>query len=319
MQPQVDIVVTCAGRKSYLVEIFGRSDRMGTLAAVDADPDATIQYHAPEFRLVPPVVSEPEAYIDSLVEIGDELDIDCIVPQNDLDLVAIAEARNEFLEHGIRVAGAPASVTRAVGDKLHMADWMERHDLPYPQTWRPSKTPEQALPVVVKARRGQGSARLEKVDQRRKLEGLDPKQVVAQPMVEGTEYNLDILRTSEGEIVSVVPKEKLEMRNGATNKARSVDSSELVELGRKIGRATEHVGSIDVDVMVEAETGRTWVLDINPRIGGGFPYTNRYCSRYVDALLAICAGEAPDPFIGEYRPGVRVDREFRYFEVESER
>lgn len=318
MQSPVDVALTCVGRKSYLVGIFERSDRLGTLAAVDANPEANIQFYAHEFRVVPPVVDEPEAYIDSLVELCGELDLDCIIPQNDLDLITIAEARDRFRDHGVEVTGAPAPVTRAVGDKLEMVDWMERHDLPYPETWHPSEVPEDALPVVVKARRGQGAARFETVRDRRRLEQLDPDEVVAQPQIEATEYNLDILRSAGGEIVSVVPKEKLEMRNGATNKARSVETPDLLELGCRIGRATEHVGSIDVDVMVDPATEQKWVIDINPRVGGGFPYTSRYAPRYVDALLAICNGEEPEPFLGEYRRDVRIDREFRYFEVDSD-
>jgi len=317
MQSAVDVALTCVGRKSYLVGIFEQSNRLGTLAAVDANPEANIQFYADEFRVVPPVVDEPEAYVDSLVEFCEELDLDCIVPQNDLDLIVVAEARERFREHGIEVAGAPAPVTRAVGDKREMVEWMERHGLAYPRTWSPSEVPDSALPVVVKARRGQGAARFDTVRDPERLEELDPEQMVAQSQIDGIEYNLDILRSAAGEVVSVVPKRKLEMRNGATDKARSVEAPDLLELGCRIGRATEHVGSIDVDVMVDPETERAWVIDINPRVGGGFPYTSRYAPRYVDALLAICNGENPEPFVGEYRRGVRIDREFRYFEVDS--
>ena len=314
MSRAVNVLLTCVGRKSYLVGILENSSRLGTLVAVDSDQDATIQYHAPRFEVVPKVVSDPDAYLDALLDLCERRSIDCVIPQNDLDLVELADARDRFTKRGILLAGASSDVTRAVRDKLRMVDWMEEHDLPYPKTWKASEAPAEELPAIVKSRLGQGSARLERASEPSDLEGLDDREVVVQRMVDGTEYNLDILRTKEGRVVSVVPKRKLEMRWGATHKAESIDSDELIDLGIRVGQATGHVGSIDVDVMISERTGESWVIDINPRVGGGFPFTSHFCPEYVDALLAICGGEEPAAFLGDYRPDVRVDREFRYFE-----
>jgi carbamoyl-phosphate synthase large subunit len=305
--------LTCVGRKSYLVDIFGQSDRLGTLVAVDSDPEANIQFHAPHFATVPQVVSEPEAYAEALLELCETHDIDCIIPQNDLDLVALADVREDFRRQGVEITGAGPEVARAVRDKLQMADWMADQGLAYPKTWRPDETPSDAFPVIVKSRFGQGSAGLQTVDDRAELAGLDGDEVVAQQMAPGTEYNLDILCRRDGEVVSVVPKEKLEMRYGSTHKAESVDRPDLVELGVEVGEAVGHVGAIDVDVMVGADD-TLQVIDINPRVGGGFPFTSFFCPAYVDALLAIAGGESPEPFLGDYEAGRRVDREFRYFE-----
>lgn len=316
MTTEANILLTCVGRKSYLVGIFERSERLGTLVAVDSDEEATIQFHAPHFHTVPQVVSDPQAYADALLELCEDYDIDCVVPQNDLDLVELADARERFRASGVEVTGAPPETARAVRDKIAMADWAAEHDLNYPQTWRPSEVPDDALPVIVKSRRGQGSAALDEIEDPEVLARLDGDEVVAQRMLPGAEYNLDILARRDGRVVSVVPKKKLEMRYGATHKARSVDDPELVELGVKVGAAVGHVGAIDVDVMVD-EAGRRHVIDINPRVGGGFPFTSIYCPEYVDALLAVAAGDAPTPFLGEYEANRRVDREFRYFETDG--
>ena len=317
MSDNVNALLTCVGRKSYLVGMFERSERLGTLVAVDSDAAATVQYHAPHFRAVPAVIDDADAYVAALLELCEEFDIDCILPQNDLDLVQLADARGRFRDAGVEVAGAPAEVARSVRDKLEMAKWMDEQGLPYPDTWLPSQVPPETFNFIVKSRSGQGGAGFTPSPTRQSLGDLDEDAYVAQQKITGVEYNLDILRSRGGEVVSVVPKRKIEMRWGATHKAESVEAPELVELGVEVGRATGHVGSIDVDVMVSEKTGEMWVIDINPRVGGGYPFTTHFCEDFTDALLAVCAGEEPDPFLGEYRRGVRVDREFRYFETRA--
>lgn len=242
--------------------------------------------------------------------------IDWIIPQNDLDVLELAEARPRFRAHDIEIAGADAETVRIVEDKYRIRRWMERHDLPYPTTWAGGALDTYDGSVVVKPRYGHGSKGVE-IRREGDVSDLEGETHVVQPELEGPEYNLDILRGPDAGVLSVVPKRKLEMRWGATHMARSVDSPELVDLGVAIGEAVGHVGAIDVDVMADRSEDDYYVIDINPRVGGGFPFTYHVCPAYVEALVDLCRGQSVDPFLGEYASDVRIHREFQYRPVDA--
>lgn len=289
----------------------------GRVVAVDADPLATVREKVEIFRVVP-ALADNEAYVSALLRLCHEFGIDCVLPVNDLDLLVLAESRDLFEGLGVRVMGAEADVVKVLGDKLEAARWLESQGVPCVETASASEADtllsDHDFPLVAKARFGQGGERLRLCRGRDDLEALDEDMVV-QPRLETEEYNLDILRDPAKGVLSVVPKRKLAMHGGWTEKSVSVDEPALIDLGSRLGDAVAHVGGIDVDVMRDGD--RFVVLDVNPRIGGGFPHTSFFCPGYVDALLSVGAGVSPEPFIGEYRKGVTVYRDQYYFECKA--
>jgi carbamoyl-phosphate synthase large subunit len=313
-----NVLLTFSGLKNYVREILAHSAHAGEILAADSDPLAPIGQHGGSFHVVPRVVDEA-AYVASLMRLCTRQRVDCLLPLNDLDLAVLAREAPRFEDAGTRVLGAPEDVVAATRDKLAMASWLAQRGLPSPPTALAGDGQEFAArhgwPLIAKARSGQGSERLRLVRDVRELAQLDAHQVI-QPLRRGVEHNLDILRDPRAGVLSVVPKRKLEMRNGSTHHAVSVESPQLVELGVRLGEALRHAGTADVDVMVgehEAE-----ILDVNTRVGGGFPYTAMCCPEYVDALLLVGLGESPQPFLGRYQRGVRGFRDVVYLRGREE-
>ena len=303
---KANILMTCCGRKTYLAEIFRSSPLCGLLAAADSDPRATIRQFVDEF-IESPALGDERGYIDALFDACDSFEINAIIPQNDLDLVLLAKHRARFESAGVRVLGVPWRVASAMADKLESATWLHDHGIPSPET---SLFLADAvdLPVVAKSRFGQGSHGLHICRTVNDLQRVG-KNSVAQALLEGKEFNLDILRDSFGVVRAVVVKRKLAMRDGSTDKAVSVRDQGLEALGRRLGDALELEGSADVDV-IQTDEG-DFVIDVNPRIGGGFPFTAQICPAYVDALLKIALHQRPDNIEG-YPQGVEIHRETRY-------
>lgn len=308
---ELSILLTFAGRKAYLADLLRRSPRATRVLAVDADETATVRWTADGFAVVPPV-SEEDAYVEALCAFCRDHAVDAVAGLNDMDLLVLAKRRSEIEAAGARVLGAEEATLEALQDKLAVGHWLEERGFRYPETSLPAVARCPKPPFVIKQRFGQGSQGL-----RACRSPVDPKtlgdDMIIQRLLEGDEFHLDILRAEDGEVKAVVPKLKLAMADGSTDKARSVDAPELLDLGRRLGEAVGHVGSIDVDVMVSE--GVAYVLDVNARLGGGLPFTAVVCPRFVDALLDIAGGGTPAAFMGEYRQGVDVHRTWRYFEV----
>lgn len=307
-------LLTFVGRKGAIWRIVGRAARAGVILGVDADPNAAASLAMQPFRTVPPI-TDRTAYARALLALCDEFHIDCIIPMNDMDLSVLSAGRPAFEAAGVRVLTVPDKIIVRTQDKLFAASWLRENGFSTPRTIAAADAvddPSLRFPAITKLRSGQGSGGLGLIRTPDELADL-PSDAVVQDWIDGEEFHLDILRTGEGTVVAVVPKRKLEMQGGSTVRAVSVDDPELIDLGVKLGRALEHVGSVDVDVM--RKDGVDFVLDVNPRLGGGFPFTSIFCPAYVEALLACGAGEGVKPFLGEYRKGVLAYRDFEYLEV----
>ena len=86
------------------------------------------------------------------------------------------------------------------------------------------------------------------------------------------------------------------MRSGETDKAVTVDLPEVREIGRKIGENLGHIGNLDVDIMQRGD-GTYCVLELNPRFGGGFPFSYAAGVNYPKAIIQWLGGESVDPSI----------------------
>lgn len=306
---KANILMTCCGRKTYLAEIFRSSPLCGVLAAADSDPRATIRHYVDHF-IQAPALSDEEAYIDTLHEACERFAINAIIPQNDLDLVLLATHRDRFESAGVRVLGVPLHVAKAMADKLESATWLGKHGIPSPST-ELYLGQRVDLPVVAKNRFGQGSHGLRICYTADELR-LVAKNSVVQELLQGEEYNLDILRNDFGTVLAVVVKKKLTMRDGSTDKAVSVRNQSLEALGIRLGHVLELEGSADVDVI--ATDKGDFVIDVNSRVGGGFPFTAQICPGYVDGLMTIALHQRSSDIEG-YAGGIEIHRETRYYRV----
>jgi carbamoyl-phosphate synthase large subunit len=127
--------------------------------------------------------------------------------------------------------------------------------------------------------------------------------VVVQEFVAGSEYGLDIINDLTGHYVATLIKRKLSMRAGETDKAITVNIPELERLGQTLARLAKHVAIMDCDVLVTQE-GRVSVLELNPRFGGGYPFSHVAGANIPAAVVAWAEGREPDPAWLKVRSGV---------------
>jgi carbamoyl-phosphate synthase large subunit len=76
------------------------------------------------------------------------------------------------------------------------------------------------------------------------------------------------------------------MRAGETDKSELVDIPLLQELGEKIGELVKHIGNLDCDVFYDGKTAA--ILEMNPRFGGGYPFSHTFGASYPSMILRWC-------------------------------
>jgi carbamoyl-phosphate synthase large subunit len=127
----------------------------------------------------------------------------------------------------------------------------------------------------------------------REISATDPERcTLIQKRLCGQEYGLDVVNDLEGHYVCTFVKQKVAMRAGETDRAKTVKSAWLERVGEAIGRNLGHIGLLDCDAIVTDE--RCCVIDMNPRFGGGYPFSHIAGASLPAVLLAWANGERPD-------------------------
>ncbi len=313
----MNVLFTCAGRRTYLLKYFKENLSEGDkVVATDMQLSAPALQVA-DIKLQVPAVYDPE-YVNITLNICKEHNIDALLSLNDLELPILAENKARFEELGVKVIVSDPKVIDIAFDKYKTAQWVESLGLVAPKTYVRLADAKKALvageiefPLFMKPRWGSGSIGLESIADMEELDiyynllmkkikktilataSVGDEYIMIQEKLTGSEFGLDIMNDLNGNNVGVSVKQKLAMRAGETDKAVTVDLPEVREMGRKIGEALGHIGNLDVDIMQRAD-GAYCVLELNPRFGGGFPFSYEAGVNMPKAIIQWVKGESID-------------------------
>lgn len=320
----MNILFTCAGRRRYLLkyfkEVIGNS---GNIIAADMQLSAPALTAADIKVQVPGVYADN--YLDTVLDICKKYDVKVLISLNDLELPILSARKKDFEAIGVNVVVSDPEVIDICFDKYKTAQFIESLGLKTPKTYIDYNEAVDAIrtgvlkfPLILKPRWGSGSIGLEFVDDLEELEmvykldkkkvqksilataSTDEKFLLIQEVIKGAEYGLDIVNDFNKKHRGVSVKQKLSMRAGETDKAITVDNARLREIGSVIGKSLKHIGNLDCDVL--ERDGEYYVLELNPRFGGGYPFSHEAGVNIPKAIVAWSQGEdVPDSvFVPEY-------------------
>lgn len=316
----MNILFTCAGRRTYLLKYF-KENMYAEDKVVATDMQLTAPaLQAADVKIQVPAVYDPK-YIDITLNICKEQKIDALISLNDLELPILAENKAKFEAMGVKLIVSDPEVIDIAFDKYKTAQWVESIGLNAPKTYVTLASAKEALargeisfPLFMKPRWGSGSIGLETIDDMEELDiyyhllmkkikksilataSVGDEYIMIQEKLTGKEFGLDVMNDLQGTNVAVSVKQKLAMRAGETDKAITVDIPEVYEMGRKIGENLRHIGNLDVDIMQRAN-GDYCVLELNPRFGGGYPFSYEAGVNMPKAIIQWVKGEKVDAAI----------------------
>ena len=311
-----NILFTCAGRRTYLLKYF--KEQLGNEGKVIG---ADMQLSAPALSVadvkeqVPAVYAHD--YIDRVLDICRRNDVAAIICLNDLELPILAANSERFAAEVILPVVAPTEIIDICFDKYRTARYVESLGLSTPATYINLAEAKEALaagrlafPLVLKPRWGSGSIGIEFVNNLEELSEVyamllkkvkksilatastGEEYILIQQKIEGQEYGMDVMNDLAGRNRGVSVKKKLAMRAGETDKAQTVNNAEIRAIGMKLGENLHHIGNLDVDVF--EKDGKYYVLELNPRFGGGFPFSYEAGVNFPKAIIEWLKGNDID-------------------------
>lgn len=308
----INILFTCAGRRTYLLKYFKEQlGNDGLIVGTDMQLTAPA-LTAADIKEQVPAVYAPD-YIDRTIDICRRHEIKALICLNDLELPILAVNRSRFEEVGVKVIVSAPEVIDVCFDKYRTAKYVESLGLCTPATYVNYDEAINALddgvlhfPLVLKPRWGSGSIGIEFVNSKEELEevyamllkkvkqsilstaSIGEEYILIQQKIEGQEYGMDVMNDLEGNHRAVSVKKKLAMRAGETDKAQTVDNSEIRVIGQRLGENLRHIGNLDVDVF--EKDGKYYILELNPRFGGGFPFSYEAGVNFPGAIIEWLKG-----------------------------
>ena len=249
------------------------------------------------------------AYIGDLLRICEEDRIDLIIPTIDTDLLVLSENRERFEAIGTRVMISAPEMVRICRDKNNTSQFFIDCGLHAPLPVNDWKAYAAGYPAFIKPKDGSSSINAYKAENAEELE-LYAAQIgdyIVQPFVAGKEYTVDIFCSWDGEPLSIVPRERVQIRAGEVLKTRIDLDRTMIEECRALCRRFRPCGAITVQLIRDKNSGTDYYIEINPRFGGGAPLSMKAGARSAEMILKLLSGETV-PYCSEIADGAVYSR-----------
>ena len=279
-----NLLLSCAGRRVELLQIWKRTfldlGIDAQVVAADAQPFAPAFVLADRQAIVPKVC-DPH-FVDAMLRTCQNNDVRWVIPTIDTELPILSEARETFLSHGIEIMVSDAETIAIASDKRRTHEWFVANGFP---TFRQADIataladPDWVYPCFAKPACGSRSIGARRIESR---EALCQRQAesdgnhVVESLGHGVEVTVDAwISPKTGKCTCVVPRQRIEVRDGEVAKAKTIDAPEIIKCVRNVAEKLPGVrGTICVQLFYEPSTKEIALMEINPRFGGGYPLTD---------------------------------------------
>ncbi|MEH7344380.1 ATP-grasp domain-containing protein [Bacillus sp. JJ1532] len=315
MKQTVNLLLTSTGKRTKLLEYFKKELRgEGNLIAVDCSALAPSLYIADEHYIVPTIDSA--GYMDVIKEICKKEEISAVISLIDPELSLLSKYSGDLKRLGISSIVSPFDVCELWLDKYEVSKFCSNNGFKYAKTYNSFEVFQAALereevffPVFIKPQKGSASfnIHLARNIEEAKFIFQYSSEMIIQEFLDGQELGVDVyVDLISKKVVSIFIKEKLVMRAGETDKAKSIKSEELFNLIEELVMKAGFIGPIDIDVFFI--NGEYYISEINPRFGGGYLLAYECGVNFPKFIINNLKGIVNKVQIGNYEENVYMMR-----------
>lgn len=307
-----NILITSVSRKVWLVKAFKNAlsqNRIdGKVISVDTNSLSAGFYASDEHHLVPP--SSDQDFISALLRICKKENIKLLIPTRDGELLLFAKNKEKFEDNGTKIMISDSDIIEICNDKYKFYEFLITNNIPTAKTYLPNQVDLSSLdyPLIIKSRFGSGGKNIFKVENEAELSFFfkyvtDP---VGQDFIDGKEYTIDLFSDYNRNVITVVPRERIETFCGESYKGKTVKDDEIIEKAKSLAETMGTVGHITIQC-IKNYNGIKF-LEINPRFGGGANLGFASGANTPVMLIKLLSGEKIKPSIGQFRKGLTMLR-----------
>lgn len=334
----MNVMLTSVGRRAYMVKYFKEVlGNDGKVYVCNSD-DKSIAFKYADKKVISPLIYDKN-YIPFLVEYCQKNRIDIVISLFDIDLLMLARHKKEFEEIGTKVIVSDPQIIEVCNDKWKTYNFLKDNGFHTPLSFLNMREVIEKIeigkmryPIIVKPRYGCGSISVAIAYDEEDLQYLTKKanediensylkyesavtdnKVIYQECLKGQEYGADIINDLNGETQNVIVRKKLAMRSGETDIAQLVDEQVVRNTLVKLGRVTKHIANMDCDIFLV--DGVPYVLEMNARFGGGYPFSHMGGCNLPKAIVDWARGKIVDKSVISAKTGITGYKEIYITEI----
>lgn len=319
----MNVLLTSAGRRAYMVKFFKEAvGEKGSVHICNSD-DNSVSFLYADKAVVSPLIYSDE-YIQFLLDYCKNNRIDILISLFDIDLLVLASHINEFSKIGTTVVVSDQRFISICNDKWKTNEYLSKNGFCVPKTFLRFDDVIEALdngdlryPIIVKPRFGCGSIGISVANDEMGLmyhyknvrtsiknsylsyessQVSSSEMIIYQECLNGQEFGADIINDLSGRFRKTIIRKKLAMRAGETDIAEIVEESALEKALSKLGMMTGHIVNLDVDVFLV--NNMPYILEMNARFGGGYPFSHMAGCDLPKAIINWARGDdVPDKML----------------------
>ncbi len=258
---------------------------------------------ADAFYRVPFAVQE-EQFISEITEIINTERIDLFIPINDIEVFVCAKNRDR-----IKCACVipDYDVICRLRDKYICSTDMEKYGLDVPRILEKDVHEKR----ILRDRIGVGSKGIKILSADEKTPEFDFADKFLQKFVIGDEYTIDVMADFQGTPAYIVPRKRIEVKDGVATKVEITKIDALIERVRFLLTKIKIPGFSNFQFICDA-CGNFWFIEVNYRFSGCGAATLAVSDGYLNVYKEIVDGK---PFTGELNSGVKWESIVtRYYE-----
>lgn len=334
----MNVMLTSVGRRAYMVKYFKRVlGNEGKVYVCNSD-DKSIAFKYADEKVISPLIYDKN-YIPFLLEYCKENAVDVVISLFDIDLLILARHKKEFEKIGTKVIVSDPQIVEVCNDKWKTYNFLKDNEISTPRSFlnmreviEKIEVGELNYPIIVKPRYGCGSisvaiaydeddlryltkkANKDIVHSYLKYESsVTEEKIIYQECLEGQEYGADIINDLHGVTQNVIVRKKIAMRSGETDIAQLVDEPIIKDILFKLGKLTKHIANMDCDVFLV--NGVPYVLEMNARFGGGYPFSHMGGCDLPKAIVKWAEGKSVNKSVISAKIGITGYKEIYITEI----
>lgn len=303
--------------------------------------DKTVAFHYADKSVISPLIYD-DGYIPFLLNYCRENRIDILISLFDIDLLVLSKNKEKFAEIGTRVIVSDPETIEICNDKWKTYNFLKNNGFNVPKTYLKLEDTILALdrgeikyPVIVKPRFGCGSIAMSIAEDEMALlyyfrrntrtinksylkyeSASEDEKIIYQEFLPGQEYGADLINDLNGNYKNVIVKKKIAMRAGETDISETVDEPVIKRELERLSSLTRHIANMDCDVFLV--DGKPYILEMNARFGGGYPFSHMGGCDLPGAIVEWCRGNEVKDSILTSSTGVRGYKELVITNVNSD-
>ncbi len=286
----MNILISSAGRRVSLIRAFQKELKkvypQGKVFASDANPALSGACQVADEHFKVPMVTHPE-YPQMLIQQCKDRDIKLVVPTIDDELLPLAMNRVRLEKNGAQLVVSSEEFVTQCRDKRKIHQFFEKAGI---ATAKEYDKNDYRLPLFIKPIDGSRSVDTYLIEQQKELmeyhfqnEKLMFLEYLDHDLYD--EYTCDLYYGRDHKLKCIVPRKRLEVRDGEVNKALTVDNALIPYIKDRLGYIHGAVGCLTSQFFKHKDEEKVYGIEINPRFGGGFPLSYLSGANYPEWII----------------------------------